>query len=85
MAPLERRESLFSWDAADGETVVTAMAGGMKIDTPISQMMGLLVMGWSWWALLGEMGAWRWETSRSPSSTLEDEFALLRLRQVAVG
>ena len=35
------------------------VAGGMQIDSPISQMMGSLVMGWSWWAFLGEMvGGW---------------------------
>ena len=41
---IPRKQGLLGWDAVDEETAVTAVAGGMELDTPISQMMGSLVM-----------------------------------------
>ena len=38
---IPRKENPLSWDAADEDT---AVAGGMELNTPISQMMGSLVV-----------------------------------------
>ena len=41
---IPRKENPLSWDAADEDTAVAAVAGGMELNTSISQMMGSLVM-----------------------------------------